>query len=176
MICANNLNLKIIVTIIVSFILQTDGTLPEPQASTTAETKAESDPEPHVLDGSAYTRAAPAEDTLGEKIELTTPPAITQRIEKPEVTTEVPDEGNSFGGNGSTTVSSNFTPVDLDITAGSGMLPALTDEGGTYPLTPVGVPEETRPTENEPPSKNAQPDGEEATAECKGNSLQGCYQ
>ncbi|KAM4572796.1 uncharacterized protein cd44b [Odontesthes bonariensis] len=131
-----------------------DETLPEPQASTTAETKAESDPEQE------------------QEIELTTPPAITQRMEKPEATPEVPDEGNSFGSNDSTTVSSNFTPVDLDITTGSGMLPALTDEDGAYPMTPVGVPEETqRPTENGPPNENAQPDGEEATAESPKDSI-----
>ncbi|XP_072241639.1 uncharacterized protein cd44b [Leuresthes tenuis] len=151
-----------------------DGTLPEPQASTTTETKAESDPEPH--DGSdsefTYTRAAPAEGVLGETIELKATPAITQRIENPEASTDVPDEGNSFGGNGSTTVSSNFTPVDLDITAGSGMQPALTEEGGAYPITPVGVPEETQgPAENEPPNRNAQPDGEEATAEFPNDSI-----
>ncbi|XP_070686653.1 CD44 antigen [Pempheris klunzingeri] len=146
---------------------------PQPQASTIADEQEESTPKTQPEDGSdgdgGDPTVVPGDDALVELMESI--PSITAAPTElhpgdSEASTEGPVMDENFGGSENSSVGSTFTPGEFDQSAGSGMLPPLSEDDSVSPTAPVGQPAETQPaTENEQQNETMEPDRDAAITE-----------
>ncbi|CAN9499129.1 unnamed protein product [Ophioblennius macclurei] len=136
----------------------------ESAQSDDSEVKATTELEEAADNEDWHPTAVPGDDGFIAEMDPT-PSSITtvtkQGQEEPEAASQDPAvRENPNGGSEDNTVRPTFTPVELDQTAGSGMLPSHSEEDEISPTSSVGTSEETQaPAESEHHDDKVEPEG-----------------